>query len=70
MRAGRLATAASLITVMNPVVSSIIGIAAFGESLRTGSGEVAGAVIAVGIAIWGVTLLSRREETLVPAPSP
>lgn len=67
VRAGRLATAASLITVMNPVVSSIIGIAAFGESLRTGSGQIAGAVIAVSVATWGVTLLSRRQDALVPA---
>lgn len=67
VRAGRLATTASLITVMNPVVASIIGIAAFAESLRTGSGELAGVIVAILVAVWGVALLSRREEAPIAA---
>jgi drug/metabolite transporter (DMT)-like permease len=66
VRAGRLATAASLITVVNPIVASIIGIAAFGEALNTDPGDLAGATLAALAVIAGVALLSRRRDPLVP----
>jgi hypothetical protein len=64
LRAGRLAVAASLITVTNPVVSSIIGVTAFEEDLRTGAGYTAAAVACAIAVAWGVSLLARRQAEL------
>ncbi len=64
LRAGRLAVAAALITVTNPVVSSIIGVTAFDETLRTGLGYTAAAAAAAVAVAWGVALLARRQAQL------
>jgi multisubunit Na+/H+ antiporter MnhG subunit len=64
LRAGRLAVAAALITVTNPVVSSIIGVTAFSEDLRTGSGYTAAAAASAVAVVWGVALLARRQAAL------
>ncbi len=64
LRAGRLAVAAALITVTNPVVSSIIGVTAFGEDLRTGSVYTLSAALGAVAVVWGVALLARRQAAL------
>jgi hypothetical protein len=64
LRAGRLAVAASLITVTNPVVASIIGVTAFGEDLRSGVGYTAAAAVSAIAVVWGVSLLARRQAEL------
>lgn len=64
LRAGRLAVAAALITVTNPVVSSIIGVTAFSEDLRTGSGYTAAAGASAVAVVLGVALLARRQAAL------
>ncbi len=67
LRVGRLTVAAALITVMNPVVSSVIGLAAFGESLRSGSGALVGATVGAAVVILGVMLLSKRTTAVSTA---
>jgi hypothetical protein len=69
LRAGRLAVAAALITVVNPVASSIIGLAAFDETMRSGVAVAIVALAAAGAVMWGVALLSRTAASLVAMPA-
>lgn len=65
LRAGRLAVAAALITVVNPIVASTIGLAAFDETMRTGVTVAAVAIAAAVAVVWGVALLARTTASLV-----
>jgi len=64
MRAGRLSSALSIITVVTPAVSTVLGIALFGETLSTTPSNVVIAGVGVGITVGGVIRLAASPALL------
>ena len=58
-QAGPLAASQPGLTIVDPLVASLLGITLFGEQLRFGPWHLAGEVVAVGILVASVVLLSR-----------
>jgi drug/metabolite transporter (DMT)-like permease len=58
-QAGPLAASQPGLTIADPVVASLLGVAVFGEHLRTGPLHLTGEAIAVAVLATGVILLSR-----------
>lgn len=77
-QAGSLDSSLPTMSVVDPVVSIVIGAVAFGESIAAGPGELAAEVIALAVMSVGVFLLARSEAIrtvrqpieAVPAPRP
>jgi drug/metabolite transporter (DMT)-like permease len=65
--AGPLASSLPLITIVDPVVSILIGAAAFGETTALRPGLIAGQLAGFAMMTVGVVVLSRRAE---PASGP
>jgi hypothetical protein len=62
-QAGRLAWSLTGITVMDPVVSTTIGVTAFNESLALGGFRTVAAIVAAVVAVWGIWLVSSAWAT-------
>lgn len=60
-QAGSLDSSLPTMSVVDPVVSIVIGALAFGESIAAGPGELAAEVIALAVMTCGVFLLARSE---------
>jgi drug/metabolite transporter (DMT)-like permease len=60
-QAGSLGASLPTMTVVDPVVSIVIGALAFGESIAAGTGDVAVEVVALLVMSGGVFLLARSE---------
>jgi drug/metabolite transporter (DMT)-like permease len=70
-QAGSLDSSLPTMTVVDPVVSIVIGAVAFGESIAAGPGDLAAEVIALVVMSCGVFLLARSEALrTLPAPEP
>jgi drug/metabolite transporter (DMT)-like permease len=83
MRAGRLSAALSTITVLTPAVSTLLGIALFGETLNSAPLNIVAATIGVAVTVAGVVQLAaspallaaegdelEAEEGVAPAAAP
>jgi hypothetical protein len=60
-QAGSLGASLPTMTVVDPIVSIVIGALAFGESIAAGPGDVAVEVVALLVMSGGVFLLARSE---------
>jgi drug/metabolite transporter (DMT)-like permease len=73
-QAGPLAASQPGLTIVDPLVASLLGITLFGEQLRFGPWHLAGEVAAVGILVASVVLLSRspliKDGQVDGAPPP
>ena len=73
-QAGPLAASQPGLTIVDPLVASLLGITLFGEQLRFGPWHLAGEVVAVGVLVASVVLLSRspliKDGQVDGAPPP
>jgi drug/metabolite transporter (DMT)-like permease len=70
-QAGSLDASLPTMTVVDPVVSIVIGALAFGESIAAGPADLAVEVIALAVMSGGVFLLAQSEAVrTVPEPQP
>ncbi len=60
--AGPLAQSLPLITIVDPMISVVIGSLAFNETLSTGAGSVTGQLLGFAVMSTGVVLLARRAN--------
>lgn len=63
-QAGRPTVSLPIITVTDPIVSSAIGVGMFGEVLRVGSYHGPGALIAAGLMLFGLVVLTRSGRVV------
>lgn len=69
-QAGWLDVSLPTMSVMDPIVSIVIGALAFGEGLASGPGDVAVEVVALIVMSLGVIMLARSSARSTVAPSP
>jgi len=69
-QAGWLDVSLPTMSVMDPIVSIVIGALAFGEGLASGPGDVAVEVVALMVMSLGVIMLARANARSTVAPSP
>jgi drug/metabolite transporter (DMT)-like permease len=69
-QAGWLDVSLPTMSVMDPIVSIVIGALAFGEGLASGPGDVAVEVVALIVMSLGVIMLARSSARSAVAPSP
>jgi hypothetical protein len=73
-QAGSLAASQPGLTVVDPLVASLLGVVLFGERLNHHPAVFAGEVLAAGVLLASVIMLSRsplvQEEVPLPAPLP
>ncbi|SFK80997.1 DMT family transporter [Amycolatopsis sacchari] len=63
-----IAPALAVITTSDPLIGVAIGIGWLGESAATGAGVLAGEVLAAGVIVAGIAILSHRSSHLVAPP--
>jgi drug/metabolite transporter (DMT)-like permease len=59
-QAGHATIVLPTINVVDPIVSVLVAVVLFDESIRTGQGRVVGVVAALGLAVSGLALLGRN----------
>ncbi len=72
-QAGPLAASQPGLTIVDPLVASLLGITLFGEQLRFGPWHLAGEIVAVAVLVASVVLLSRSpliKDGEVDTPPP
>ena len=70
-RAGSMAASLPAVTISEPLVGSVLGVAILGEMLRPGRSGWVGLGIAVAVMVVATIELAREEATSVePAPAP
>jgi hypothetical protein len=67
LRSGRLAAVQTTITTTGPIVSAIVGVTVFAETVETSPGRVVGAVAGLVIGGWGVLRLARSPALVAVA---
>jgi drug/metabolite transporter (DMT)-like permease len=61
LQAGPLAASQPGLTIVDPLVASLLGIFLFHEHLRSGAGDLALEAVAIGVLVAGVIVLSRSR---------
>jgi len=70
-RAGSMAASLPAVTISEPLVGSVLGVAILGEMLRPGRSGWVGLGIAVAVMVVATIELARGEATSIePAPAP
>jgi drug/metabolite transporter (DMT)-like permease len=67
LNTGALAATLATSTALDPIVSVVLGLTLFHESLRAGAGQVFGTVVALAVALGGMVILARAEAHLPAA---
>lgn len=65
VRAGRLSSAQTTVVAIGTVVSLVVGVAVFSETVQLGVWSVVAGIAAVAVAGWGIAGLARSPSLLV-----